>query len=103
VRGTRSPWASWYGRCDETGDWAGVTLFESPDNPGHPAPVFVPAAQAMEEMAFLSSGFVFAGDHTIEPAQPLTLRYGVLLHRGEPPAGAGTWQRWFGDDEEDEA
>jgi hypothetical protein len=100
VRGSRSLWSSWYGLDDVDHGWVGVTLFEDPDNPHAPSPLFVP--RVIQQMAYLSSGFTFGRDHTIDPDSPLTLRYGLLLHRGEPADSPGTWQGWFGEDEGDD-
>jgi hypothetical protein len=81
IRGTRTPWAAFTGRYDATHEWASLVLFEHPSNPGFPAPIFL--GKDLCAMAFLGSGFTFGRDYAVQPDAPLTLRYTVLVQRGE--------------------
>ncbi|MCL4545985.1 MAG: PmoA family protein [Chloroflexi bacterium] len=81
IRGTRAPWAAIAGKYDATHEWASLVMFEHPSNPNFPAPVFL--GKDLCAMAFLGSGFTFGRNYTIQPDMPLTLRYTVLVHRGE--------------------
>lgn len=57
----------------------GVTLFDHPTNPNHPTVFHV------RDDGWMGSCLTFDGPRTIEPEQPLVLRYGVWVHSGAPP------------------
>jgi hypothetical protein len=58
----------------------GVTLFDHPANPNHPSVFHV------RNDGWMGAALTFAGPRTIEPGQPLRLRYGLYVHAGQPPA-----------------
>ena len=63
----------------------GITLFDHPSNPSYPTPFHVRGD------GWMGASLTFAGPITIEPDQPLRLRYGVSVHRGVPEV------RWIED------
>lgn len=91
IRGAREPWVAWQGRYDSTLEWAGIALFEHPDNPDYPAPIFL--GKNLSAMAFLGSGFLFQREHMIYPDRPLTLRYAFTIHQGE--ATTADYADWY--------
>lgn len=60
----------------------GITLLDHPRNPNHPSFFHVRVD------GWMGSSFTFDAPRTIEPGQPLRLRYGLYVHRGVPPAPA---------------
>jgi len=56
----------------------GITLFDHPANPGHPAPFHVRADGWMGASPTLDAPI------TIEPGKTLRLRYGLFVHTGAP-------------------
>lgn len=56
----------------------GLTLFDHPDNPNHPTHFHVRAD------GWMGASLSFDGPLTIEPEEPLRLRYGLLVHPGAP-------------------
>ena len=60
----------------------GITLFDHPANPNHPSVFHV------RDDGWMGAALNFAGPHTIEPGQPLKLRYGLWIHAGVPTPDA---------------
>jgi hypothetical protein len=58
----------------------GITLFDHPTNPNHPTVFHV------RDDGWMGAALTFASPRTIEPGQPLKLRYGLWVHAGVPPA-----------------
>ncbi len=58
----------------------GITLFDHPRNPNHPAVFHV------RNDGWMGAAFNFAAPYTIKPDQPLTLRYALWIHDGVPTA-----------------
>ena len=56
----------------------GITLMDHPTNPHHPAPFHV------RDEGWMGPCLTFDGPLTIEPAEPLRLRYGLWMHAGVP-------------------
>ena len=65
----------------------GITLFDHPQNPHHPAIFHV------RNDGWMGAALTFPGALVIEPGHPLRLRYGLYVHAGIPPAGA-LQKRW---------
>ena len=61
----------------------GITLFDHPDNPGHPD-----LSSTSATTAGWGPRLTFDGPRTIEPGEPLRLRYGLYVHSGVPTAEA---------------
>ncbi len=57
----------------------GITLFDHPANPNHPAVFHV------RNDGWMGAALTFAGPRTLEPGRPLRLRYGLYVHAGTPP------------------
>ncbi len=57
----------------------GITLFDHPDNPGHPAMFHV------RNDGWMGASLTFEGPRVIEPARPLVVSYGLYVHAGQPP------------------
>jgi hypothetical protein len=58
----------------------GITLLDHPANPNHPTVFHV------RDDGWMGAALTFAGPRTIEPGQPLKLRYGLWVHAGVPSA-----------------
>jgi hypothetical protein len=56
----------------------GITLLDHPANPGHPTPFHV------RDDGWMVPSLTLRGPITIEPGQPLRLRYGLWAHAGVP-------------------
>jgi hypothetical protein len=56
----------------------GITLMDHPSNPNHPTHFHV------RDDGWMGASLTFDTPRTIEPGQPLTLRYGLLVHAGVP-------------------
>ena len=59
----------------------GITLFDHPRNSNHPTVFHV------RDDGWMGAAFNFAAPHTIQPGQPLVLRYGLWVHEGVPTGG----------------
>ncbi|MDX1948617.1 MAG: PmoA family protein [Pirellulaceae bacterium] len=58
----------------------GITLFDHPLNPNHPTVFHV------RDDGWMGAALTFSAPRTIEPGQPLKLRYGLWVHAGMPTA-----------------
>ncbi len=58
--------------------FAGITLMDHPSNPSHPTPFHVRAD------GWMGASLTLAKPITIQPGQPLRLRYGLWIHPGVP-------------------
>jgi hypothetical protein len=56
----------------------GITLMDHPQNPNHPTVFHV------RSDGWMGASLTYAGDRTIEPDQPLRLRYALYVHAGKP-------------------
>jgi hypothetical protein len=65
----------------------GITLMDHPMNLNHPVPFHV------RNDGWMGAALTFTGPHTIQPGEPLRLRYGLYIHRGIP-APAQIEARW---------
>lgn len=57
---------------------AGITLFDHPDNPNHPAPFHV------RNDGWMGACLTLDRSISVSREQPLVLRYGLWIHRGAP-------------------
>jgi hypothetical protein len=56
----------------------GITLFDHPSNPGHPAAFHV------RDDGWMGASLTLDAPITVRPGTPLRLRYGLYVHRGVP-------------------
>jgi hypothetical protein len=68
----------YYGRID--GRPVGVAICDHPENLNHPTPWYVIRAQPM---SYFSPAVLCFGPHTLKANQSFTLRYRVIVHRGQ--------------------
>ncbi len=67
----------------------GITLFDHPTNPNHPTVFHV------RDDGWMGAALTYAAPRTIEPGQPLKLRYGLWVHSSVPEPA--TIEREFGE------
>jgi hypothetical protein len=65
----------------------GMTLFDHPSNPNHPSAFHV------RDDGWMGASLTLDRAITIDPAKPLRLRYGLLVHAGAPESD-GLERRW---------
>jgi hypothetical protein len=70
-------WVDYSGPIKGT-DTGGIALFDHPSNPNHPAVFHV------RDDGWMGPSLTFDAARTIEPGQPLRLRYGLFVHAGTP-------------------
>ena len=78
LRGTRAPWMGFSGRHDGSGGASTVVMIDDPANVQHPPQWFA----RRDEFACLCPAPFFSEEHTVEPGETLTLRYGVVVADG---------------------
>lgn len=84
AHGLPARWCDYSGRLDGARDrWAGIALFDHPDNPRHPSPMLT---YDYKDLQFLQAAFLCEAGYRIEPGEELHLRYGVYVHDGPFPA-----------------
>ena len=68
----------------------GITLFDHPGNPNHPAPFHC------RNDGWMGAAMTFPGAVKISKDQPLRLRYALFIHGGEPEAALidEQWKAW---------
>jgi hypothetical protein len=85
----RARWCDYSGR-PTPGAVNGVTLFDHPSNPNHPAYFHVRGD------GWMGSSFTFEGDVVLSRDKPLVLKYRFYVHAGfgDPKALDAEWERW---------
>ena len=83
-------WVDYSGPVAPDGALEGITLMDHPSNPRHPVPFHV------REDGWMGPSLTLESPLRIEPGKPLRLRYGLYIHRGDPPLEAleGRWRRF---------
>lgn len=74
-------WVDYAGAITQ-GAREGITLLDHPINPNHPSVFHV------RDDGWMGAALTHEAPRTIEPGQPLKLRYGLWVHSGIPPAAA---------------
>jgi hypothetical protein len=74
-------WVDYSGAITSTAT-EGITLMDHPSNPNHPSVFHV------RDDGWMGSSLTFDGPRTIQPGEPLRLRYGMYIHAGMPGAEA---------------
>lgn len=82
----RARWVDYSGHVDN-GVIEGLTLFDHPSNPRHPAHFHV------REDGWMGALLTHEAPLIVSPGKPLELRYGVYVHAGAPPV-AGIDRQW---------
>jgi hypothetical protein len=75
-RGTKARWVDFTGGIAED-RFAGVAVFDHPDNPRHPSSWWLSAS-----MPYWSPAVIFHKPYTLPAGKTLTLRYRILIHAG---------------------
>jgi hypothetical protein len=81
-------WVDYSGPITSTAT-EGVTLFDHPKNPNHPTIFHV------RNDGWMGASLTQREPRTIRAGEPLALRYGLLVHRGQP--SVNDIERRFGD------
>ena len=76
TRGDRARWVDFGGSIAD-GKFAGITVFDHPENLRHPSPWWLSAS-----MPYFSPAVLFHKPYTLAAGKTLTLRYRVLIHTG---------------------
>jgi hypothetical protein len=86
---TPARWVDYTGPVTATVD-EGITLMDHPENLHHPVEFHV------RDDGWMGAATTFRGGHTIEPAVPLRLRHGLLVHGAATDAAAieREWKRF---------
>jgi hypothetical protein len=82
----RAKWVDYSGPA-APGVFEGITLLDHPANPNHPTFFHV------RDDGWMGASLTYDAPRTIKPGNPLTLRYGLYVHRGVPTAGV-LEKRW---------
>lgn len=77
----RAKWVDYSGAIAK-GVIEGLTLLDHPANPNHPSVFHV------RNDGWMGASLTHAGPRTIQPGQPLRLRYGLYVHAGLPTPAA---------------
>jgi|GEM_PF-1312875 len=75
-RGIKARWVDFSGKVAE-GRFAGVAVFDHPDNPRHPSSWWLSG-----KMPYFSPAILFHKPYTLGAGKSLTLRYRILIHTG---------------------
>jgi len=75
-RGSKARWVDFSGSIAD-GGFAGVTIFDHPDNPRHPSSWWLSGS-----MPYFSPAILFHKPYTLPAGKTLTLRYRILIHTG---------------------
>ena len=75
-RGSKARWVDFSGHI-AYGGFAGVTIFDHPDNPRHPSSWWLSGS-----MPYFSPAVLFHKPYTLAAGETLTLRYRILVHTG---------------------
>jgi len=100
VWGKRAPWVDYYGPVD--GKTVGVAIFDNPANPRHPTYWHARAYGLFAANPFGVHDFTGDaskdGSMMVNPGQPVTFRYRVVIHEGDAKAArvAELWQTYAG-------
>jgi hypothetical protein len=76
----RAKWVDYSGPITPAAS-EGVTLMDHPANPNHPSYFHV------RDDGWMGASLTFDSPHTIDPTQPLVLRYGLHVHAGVSSQG----------------
>jgi hypothetical protein len=85
----RARWCDYSGRAAPE-EVNGISFFDHPANPGHPAHFHVRGD------GWMGASLTYGGDVAISKEKPLLLRYRLWIHRGacDPRAVDAEWERW---------
>jgi len=75
-RGCKARWVDFSGRI-ANGGFAGVAIFDHPDNPRHPSSWWLSAS-----MPYFSPALLFDKPYTLAAGKTLKLRYRIWVHKG---------------------
>jgi len=75
-RGSKARWVDFNGKI-ANGRFAGVVIFDHPNNPRHPSSWWLSGS-----MPYFSPALLFHKPYTLAAGETLMLRYRILVHRG---------------------
>lgn len=86
----RARWCDYSGVAAPPEVWNGITLFDHPENPGHPAYFHV------RNDGWMGAALTQAGGITLSKEKPLVLRYRFWVHDGpcDPRKADAAWAEW---------
>jgi len=86
----RAKWVDYSGAIKDQKCIEGITLFDHPQNPNHPAYFHV------RNDGWMGASLTFEAPMMLEPTKPLRLRYGLYVHGGLKPVESieAVWKRF---------
>ncbi len=87
IMGRPARWVDYSGKLDDCADmddpdWAGITMFDHPSNPGHPVRWFC----MNDAFGFLAANRTYGTKVTLPAGRAWSVRYGTLIHAGRGDA-----------------
>lgn len=79
--GEKEIWMDVTSKIEGTDDYAGITIFDNPENPRFPSPYYIWFEKGKH--TFFTPSLLFDGPMNFKVGEPLNLKYFVLIHDGQ--------------------